>query len=105
LSANGDSSRLKSTQQIWLWILTLKRCAKSRAANRALNPENTQVFVQIFCSFLAAMALIYTFTPIGKTGTQGDKTRLATVRAQRYGVRKLRDMNFEFKSGKFTQAL
>jgi hypothetical protein len=70
-----------------------------------LNPENTQVFVQIFCSFLAAMALIYTFTPDRKTGTQGDKTRLAYLYERKDMVyENLRDMNFEFKSGKFTQA-
>ena len=70
-----------------------------------MNPANTQVLIQIFCSFLAAMALIYTFTPHRKAGTHGDKTRLAYLYERKDVVyENLRDMNFEFKSGKFTQA-
>ena len=70
-----------------------------------MNPANTQVFIQIFCGFLAAMALIYTFTPDRKAGTHGDKTRLAYLYERKDVVyENLRDMNFEFKSGKFTQA-
>ncbi len=70
-----------------------------------MNPQTTTVIVQIFCSVFAAVALIYIFIPSKDTDTGVDKTRLAYLYERKDVVYdNLRDLNFEFKSGKFTQA-
>lgn len=63
------------------------------------------VMIQIFCSLFAAMALIYVFLPGTDTETGIDKTRLSYLYERKEVIyENLRDLNFEFKSGKFTQA-
>jgi hypothetical protein len=69
-----------------------------------VNPASIQVGVQMFCSLLTALTLIYIFLPDRNTDAGRDKTRLAYLYERKDAVyENLRDMNFEFKSGKFTQ--
>ena len=64
-----------------------------------------QVIVEIGCSFFAALALIYIFLPGRDADTGVTKTRLSYLYERKEVVYdNLRDLNFEFKSGKFTQA-
>lgn len=70
-----------------------------------MNPQTTSVLIQIFCSVFAAVSLIYIFLPSKDTDTGADKTRLGYLYERKEVVyENLRDLNFEFKSGKFTQA-
>ncbi len=64
-----------------------------------------QVIVEIGCSLFAAIALIYIFLPGRDADTGVTKTRLSYLYERKEVVYdNLRDLNFEFKSGKFTQA-
>lgn len=70
-----------------------------------MTSESSTVLVQIFCSVFAAVSLIYVFLPSKDTDTGADKTRLGYLYERKDVVyENLRDLNFEFKSGKFTQA-
>jgi hypothetical protein len=70
-----------------------------------MNPQQFLVLVQIFCSVFAAGVLIYVFFPSRDTETGADKTRAAYLSERKDVVyENLRDLNFEFKAGKFTQA-
>jgi hypothetical protein len=70
-----------------------------------MTHETFQVIVQIFCSLFAALTLIYILMPSNDTDTGVDKTRLVYLHERKEVVyENLRDLNFEFKSGKFTQA-
>lgn len=70
-----------------------------------MNPATFEVIVQISCSLFAAIALIYIFMPNRSMDTGVDKTRLTYLYERKDVVyENLRDLNFEFKSGKFTQA-
>jgi hypothetical protein len=70
-----------------------------------MNPQNASVLFQIFCSVFAAVGLIYIFLPTKDTDTGTEKTRLIYLYERKEVVyENLRDLNFEFKSGKFTQA-
>ncbi|HKV92157.1 MAG TPA: hypothetical protein VJW20_06395 [Candidatus Angelobacter sp.] len=70
-----------------------------------MNQQQFLVLVQIFCSIFAAGVLIYIFLPSRDTETGTDKTRTAYLYERKEVVyENLRDLNFEFKAGKFTQA-
>lgn len=70
-----------------------------------MTPQTFQAIVAIFCSLFAALTLIYIFMPSRELDTGVDKSRLAYLYERKEVVyENLRDLNFEFKSGKFTQA-
>jgi hypothetical protein len=70
-----------------------------------MNPATLTYVVQIFCCLFAAGVLIYIFLPSRDTDTGVDKTRVSYLYERKEVVyENLRDLNFEFKSGKFTQA-
>jgi hypothetical protein len=70
-----------------------------------MSPQTFEAIVVIFCGLFASMTLIYIFTPSRDLDTGADKTRLAYLYERKDVVYdNLRDLNFEFKSGKFTQA-
>jgi hypothetical protein len=64
-----------------------------------------QLFVEIICGMFATVTLIFIFMPSRDLETGADKTRLAYLYERKDVVyENLRDLNFEFKAGKFTQA-
>jgi hypothetical protein len=70
-----------------------------------MNPETVRVLVQIACSAFAAGSLIFIFWPTRDLETGVHKTRLAYLYERKEVVyENLRDLNFEFKAGKFAQA-
>jgi hypothetical protein len=70
-----------------------------------MSQQQFVVLVQIFCSLFAAGVLIYVFLPSRDTDAGDDKTRVAYLYERKDVVyENLRDLNFEFKAGKFTQA-
>jgi hypothetical protein len=69
-----------------------------------MSPQTFQAIVAIFCSLFAALTLIYIFMPSRELDMGVDKTRLAYLYERKEVVyENLRDLNFEFKAGKFTQ--
>jgi hypothetical protein len=69
-----------------------------------MSSQSFQAIVAIFCSLFAALTLIYIFMPSRDTDTGVDKTRLAYLYERKEVVYdNLRDLNFEYKSGKFTE--
>ena len=69
-----------------------------------MTPQTFQAIVVIFCSLFATFAGIYIFMPSRELDTGTDKSRLAYLYERKEVVyENLRDLNFEFKSGKFTQ--
>lgn len=61
--------------------------------------------VWIICGAFAAATLIFIFLPSRDTETGVTKTRLAYLYERKEVVyENLRDLNFEFKAGKFAQA-
>jgi hypothetical protein len=63
------------------------------------------LLVQIFCSLFATVALIFIFLPSRDTETGVDKTRVVYLYERKEVVyENLRDLNFEYKAGKFTEA-
>ena len=69
-----------------------------------MTPQTFQVIVVVFFSLGAAVTLIYIFSPSRELDMGVDKTRLAYLYERKDVVyENLRDLNFEFKSGKFTQ--
>jgi hypothetical protein len=70
-----------------------------------MTEQSFLVLVQIFCSLFAAGVLIYIFLPGRDIDSGTDKTRVTYLYERKEVVyENLRDLNFEFKSGKFTQA-
>jgi hypothetical protein len=70
-----------------------------------MSPATFQYVVEVFCAGFAALGMIYVFSPSRDTDTGTEKTRLAYLYERKEVVyENLRDLNFEFKSGKFTQA-
>jgi hypothetical protein len=70
-----------------------------------MSPGTLQIIVEIACSVFAAGTLIFIFLPGRETETGVDKTRLDYLHERKEVVyENLRDLNFEFKSGKFSQA-
>jgi hypothetical protein len=70
-----------------------------------MSHEAWQVLIVIICSAFAAGTLIFIFLPSRNTETGVDKTRLEYLYERKEVVyENLRDLNFEFKAGKFTEA-
>ena len=70
-----------------------------------MSPVVIDYGIKMFCCVFAAGILIYVFLPTRDTETGVDKTRVAYLYERKEVVyENLRDLNFEFKSGKFTQA-
>jgi hypothetical protein len=70
-----------------------------------MNPQTFIVLIQIFCCLFAAGVLVYIFLPSRDTDTGVEKTRVVYLYERKEVVYdNLRDLNFEFKAGKFTQA-
>ena len=70
-----------------------------------MSPQTFLVLVQIFCCVFSAGMLIYIFLPSRDTEIGVDKTRVVYLHERKEVVyENLRDLNFEFKAGKFTPA-
>jgi hypothetical protein len=70
-----------------------------------MSPQAWQTLAVIVCSAFAATAMIFIFRPSRDPDTGVDKTRLEYLYERKEVVYdNLRDLNFEFKAGKFTQA-
>lgn len=70
-----------------------------------MSDQTALVLVEIVCSVFAAATLVFVFRPAQDIDTGEDKTRLSYLYERKEVVyENLRDLNFEFKSGKFTQA-
>jgi len=70
-----------------------------------MSPAVIDYGIKMFCCVFAAGILVYVFLPTRDTETGVDKTRVAYLYERKEVVyENLRDLNFEFKSGKFTQA-
>ena len=66
---------------------------------------NPQALIWIVCGIFAAATVVFVFWPSRDTETGADKTRLAYLYERKDVVyENLRDLNFEFKAGKFAQA-
>ena len=66
---------------------------------------NPQAAVWVICGIFAAATMVFIFMPSGDTSAAVDKTRLAYLYERKEVVyENLRDLNFEFKAGKFAQA-
>ncbi|HEY1528651.1 MAG TPA: hypothetical protein VGH51_20690 [Candidatus Angelobacter sp.] len=70
-----------------------------------MNPATFNYIIWIICCLFAAGTLNYVFFPSRDTDTGVVKTRVSYLYERKEVVyENLRDLNFEFKSGKFTQA-
>jgi hypothetical protein len=70
-----------------------------------MSPQTFDVVIQLLCGIFAGGTLIYVFMPSRDQETGVEKTRLAYLYERKEVVYdNLRDLNFEFKSGKFTEA-
>jgi len=70
-----------------------------------MSPAVVDYGIKMFLCLFAAGTLIYVFLPSRDTDTGVVKTREAYLHERKDAVyENLRDLNFEFKSGKFTQA-
>jgi hypothetical protein len=70
-----------------------------------MSPAAIDYGIKMFCCVFAAGILVYLFLPTRDTETGVDKTRVTYLYERKEVVyENLRDLNFEFKSGKFTQA-
>jgi len=70
-----------------------------------MSEQASLVVIQVICGIFASAALIFIFLPSSDTDTGEDKSRLSYLYERKEVVyENLRDLNFEFKSGKFTQA-
>jgi hypothetical protein len=70
-----------------------------------MSPAVFDYIIKMVCCVFAAGILIYVFYPSRDTDTGIVKTRAAYLYERKEVVyENLRDLNFEFKSGKFTQA-
>ncbi|HEV7673788.1 MAG TPA: hypothetical protein VGQ12_04590 [Candidatus Angelobacter sp.] len=70
-----------------------------------MSPAVFDYIIKMVCCVFAAGILIYVFYPSRDTDTGIVKTRAAYLYERKEVVyENLRDLSFEFKSGKFTQA-
>jgi hypothetical protein len=70
-----------------------------------MSPAVFDYIIKMVCCVFAAGVLIYVFYPSRDTDTGVVKTRAAYLYERKEVVyENLRDLSFEFKSGKFTQA-
>jgi hypothetical protein len=69
-----------------------------------MNPQTGDLIAWLACGLLAAATMVFIFLPSKNTERGADKTRVAYLYERKEVVyENLRDLNFEFKSGKFTQ--
>ena len=70
-----------------------------------MSPATFDIAIRVLCGLFAAGAMVYIFSPVRDTEGGDDHTRVAYLYERKDVVyENLRDLNFEFKSGKFTQA-
>ena len=70
-----------------------------------MTPGALQIVVILVCSLFAAGTLVFIFLPSRDAETGAEKTRLEYLRERKEVVyENLRDLNFEYKSGKFSPA-
>ena len=70
-----------------------------------MSPAMVDYGVKMLCCIFASGVFIYVFLPSRDTDTGVVKTRVAYLYERKEVVYdNLRDLSFEFKSGKFTQA-
>jgi hypothetical protein len=70
-----------------------------------MSPAMMDYGIKMLCCVFAAGTLVYVFMPSRDTETGVVKTRVTYLYERKEVVyENLRDLNFEFKSGKFTQA-
>ena len=70
-----------------------------------MNPAVFDYIIKMVCCLFATGVLIYVFLPTRDTDTGVVKTRVVYLYERKEVVyENLRDLSFEFKSGKFTQA-
>jgi hypothetical protein len=70
-----------------------------------MSPAVFDYVIKMVCCLFATGVLIYVFLPTRDTDTGVVKTRVTYLYERKEVVyENLRDLNFEFKSGKFTQA-
>lgn len=70
-----------------------------------MSPQAWQVVVWVACGAFAMVTGAFIFLPSRDVETGADKTRLEYLYERKEVVyENLRDLNFEFKAGKFTQA-
>src|SRR5262245_34095720 len=70
-----------------------------------MSPQAFQIAIQLLCGAFAAGTLIFIFMPSRDLEAGVDKTRLAYLYERKDVVYdNLRDLNFEYRSGKFTEA-
>lgn len=70
-----------------------------------MTDQSVQVVVSIVCGLFGMSTLIFLFRPVQNIDTGEVKTRLSYLYERKEVVyENLRDLNFEFKAGKFTQA-
>ncbi|HKF22286.1 MAG TPA: hypothetical protein VKE93_12000 [Candidatus Angelobacter sp.] len=63
------------------------------------------ILIQLLCGMFLTGTLIYVFMPSSDVEIGVDKTRLAYLYERKDVIyENLRDLNFEFKAGKFTEA-
>jgi hypothetical protein len=69
-----------------------------------MSPAVIDYAIKMFCCVFAAGTLIYIFYPTRDTETGVVKTRVVYLYERKEVIyENLRDLNFEFKSGKFAQ--
>jgi hypothetical protein len=69
-----------------------------------MSPAVIDYAIKMFCCVFAAGTLIYVFLPTRDTDTGVVKTRVVYLYERKEVIyENLRDLNFEFKSGKFAQ--
>jgi len=70
-----------------------------------MSPAVFDYVIKMACCLFATVVLIYVFLPTRDTDTGAVKTSVTYLYERKEVVyENLRDLNFEFKSGKFTQA-
>ena len=70
-----------------------------------MSPQVFDIVIQLLCGMFLCAIAIYVFMPSRDLELGDDKTRLAYLYERKEVVYdNLRDLNFEFKSGKFTEA-
>ncbi|HEX3585473.1 MAG TPA: hypothetical protein VH024_05730 [Candidatus Angelobacter sp.] len=70
-----------------------------------MSPAVFDYIIKMVCCLFATGVLIYVFLPTRDTDTGVVKTRVTYLYERKEVVyENLRDLSFEFKSGKFTQA-
>jgi hypothetical protein len=70
-----------------------------------MSPAVFDYMIKMVCCLFATGVLIYVFLPTRDTDTGVVKTRVTYLYERKEVVyENLRDLSFEFKSGKFTQA-